>query len=45
MLQLAKYLLCKHEDLGLDPQHLCKKWVQGHIPVTPSSGEAETGEP
>lgn len=25
IVHLAKYLLCKHSDLSLDPQYLCKK--------------------
>lgn len=38
MAQLAKCLLCKHKELSLDPQHLCKKWVQWHMPGTPALG-------
>lgn len=43
MAQLAKHLLYKHEDLGSDPQHPCKKWVQGHIPVTLALGGRDRG--
>lgn len=37
---------CKHEDLHLDPQHACKRLVEGHVHVChPSSGEAEKTDP
>lgn len=28
MAQLVKYLLCKHEGLGLDPQHKQKRFIR-----------------
>ena len=38
MAPLTKCLLCKHKELSLDPQHLCKKWVRWDMPGTPALG-------
>lgn len=38
MAHLLKFLVYKHEDLSLDPQHQWKSWAQRHTTVMPELG-------